>query len=389
MEQDCTVSQSTADEIKSFQTTESKEFPEGTHVSEPDEMTGSAIKKCSQANKETETEKENESIPEVVPSNDDKDNCTSWSYLFVHNQKVKSIEDQLNKDGVTHFVHKTIKYVPRHRNRGGMREVETPSVSGLIFLQGNPKILQNYLNKNVNPYKLCKNCSTGKVATIPCNQMEPFMRLSETEPERLRFLLRPFVYYSKNRTLLRIVTGDYAGLEGYVIRIARDRKLVMDVGGMAIALSGIHAERFEEVNKNEADNKKERKLFYKRNLHERNAFIDRYFHRVKTAQEVSAQVENIEILRLQTLADVRDKKLDLKDAYDTFYFMIEEIGYYYAPFIDHFKDELRPIFDAGRTVKEEIEKAIKIFKNTDKELYIRCETEFEALQNNYGYLFEC
>ena len=374
MKQDCTVSQSTADETKRFQTPESNEFPEGTHVSEPDEMTGPAIKNCSQVNKKAGAK---------------KDNCTSWSYLFVHNQKVKSIEDQLNKDGVTHFVHKTIKYVPRHRNRGGMREVETPSVSGLIFLQGNPKILQNYLNKNVNPYKLCKNCSTGKVATIPCNQMEPFMRLSETEPERLRFLLRPFVYYSKNRTLLRIVTGDYAGLEGYVIRIARDRKLVMDVGGMAIALSGIHAERFEEVNKNEADNKKERKLFYKRNLHERNAFIDRYFHRVKTAREVSAQVENIEILRLQTLADVRDKKLDLKDAYDTFYFMIEEIGYYYAPFIDYFKDELKPIFDAGRTVKEEIEKAIKIFKESDKELHNRCEAEFEALQNNYGYLFEC
>ena len=385
MKQDCTVSQSTADETKRFQTSESNEFPEGTHVSEPGEMTGSAIKKCSQVNKETEIEKE--SISVEIPNNDDKDNCTSWSYLFVHNQKVKSIEEQLKKDGVTHFVHKTIKYVPRHRNRGGMREVEIPSVSGLIFLQGNPEILQDYLDKNIKPYKLCKNCSTGKVATIPCNQMEPFMRVAETEPERLRFLLRPFVYYSKNRTLLRIVTGEYAGLEGYVIRIARDRKLVMDVGGMAVALSGVHAERFEEVNKNEAD-KKERELFYKRNLHERNAFIDRYFHQVKTAQEVSAQVENIEILRLQTLADVRDKKLDLKDAYDTFYFMIEEIGYYYAPFIDYFKDELRPIFEAGRTVKEEIEKAIKIFKNSDKELHNRCETEFEALQNNYGYLFE-
>ena len=387
MKQDCTISQSTADETKRFQTSENNEFQEGTHVSEPDEMAGSAIKKCSQVNTETETEKENESILEETPSNNDKDNCTSWSYLFVHNQKVKSIEELLKKDSVTHFVHKTIKYVPRHRNRGGMCEVETPSVSGLIFLQGYPKTLQDYLDKNIKPYKLCKNCSTGKVATIPCNQMEPFMRVAETEPERLRFLLRPFVYYSKNRTLLRIVTGEYAGLEGYVIRIARDRKLVMDVGGMAVALSGVHAERFEEVNKNEAD-KKERELFYKRNLHERNAFIDRYFHQVKTAQEVSAQVENIEILRLQTLADVRDKKLDLKDAYDTFYFMIEEIGYYYAPFIDYFKDELRPIFEAGRTVKEEIEKAIKIFKDSDKELHNRCETEFEALQTNYGYLFE-
>ena len=372
MKQDCTVSQSTADETKCFQTSESNEFPKGTHVSEPDKQTGSAIKKHPQANGETETK---------------KDDCTSWSYLFVHNQKVKSIEEQLKKDGVTHFVHKTIKYVPRHRNRGGMCEVETPSVSGLIFLQGDPEILQDYLDKNIKPYKLCKNCSTWKVATIPCIQMEPFMRVAETEPERLRFLLRPFVYYSKNRTKLRIVTGKYAGLEGYVIRIARDRKLVMDVGGMAVALSGIHAERFEEVNKNEAD-KKERELFHKRNLQERNAFIDRYFHRVKTAQEVSAQVENIEILRLQTLADVRDKKLDLKDAFATFYFMIEEIGYYYAPFIDSFNNELSPIFEAGRTVMEEMQNVITKFKNSDKELHDRCEAEFEALQTNYGYLFE-
>lgn len=372
MKQDCTVSLSTADETKCFQTSESNEFPKGTHVSEPDEQTGSAIKKHPQANGETETK---------------KDDCTSWSYLFVHNQKVKSIEEQLKKDGVTHFVHKTIKYVPRHRNRGGIREVETPSVSGLIFLQGDPEKLQDYLDQNVKPYRLCKNCSTWKVATIPCIQMEPFMRVAETEPERLRFLLRPFVYYSKNRTKLRIVTGKYAGLEGYVIRIARDRKLVMDVGGMAVALSGIHAERFEEVNKNEAD-KKERELFHKRNLQERNAFIDRYFHRVKTAQEVSAQVENIEILRLQTLADVRDKKLDLKDAFATFYFMIEEIGYYYAPFIVSFSNELSPIFEAGRTVMEEMQNVITKFKNSDKELHDRCEAEFEALQTNYGYLFE-
>jgi hypothetical protein len=201
MKQDCTISQSTADETNCFQTSESYEFPEGTHVSEPDEQTGSAIKKCTQANREIGTEKEYSSMPKVVPTNGNKADCTSWSYLFVHNQKVKSIEEQLKKDGVTHFVHKTIKYVPRHRNKGGMREVETPSVSGLIFLQGNPEILQDYLDQNIKPYKLCKNCSTGKVATIPCNQMEPFMRVAETEPERLRFLLRPFVYYSKNRTL--------------------------------------------------------------------------------------------------------------------------------------------------------------------------------------------
>lgn len=400
MKQDCTMSQSTANEKQRFQIPENQEFLKGTHVSEPDEMTGSEIEMYTKAKSDNAKENAENQITAPFESDEkpddkigrnhkhsDKYEPITWSYIFVHNQKVKSIEEQLKRDGITHFIHKTIKYVPRHREKGGVHEVEVPSVSGLIFIQGFPGEIQNYLNLHLSPYRLCKNCSTGKVATIPCNQMEPFMRLAETDPNRLRFLLRPFLYYSKNRTLLRIVTGEYAGLEGYVIRIARDRKLVMEVGGMAVAISGIHAERFEEVHKNEAD-KTERETFYKRNLHERNAFIDRYFHRVKTVQEVAAQAENIDILRLQTLKDVDDKKLDLKDAFDTFYFMIEEIGYYYAPFVDSFRTEMSPIFEAGRKIMAELKRTTFPMKNYDEERFHFCETEFEALQNNYGYLFE-
>ena len=147
----------------------------------------------------------------------------------------------------------------------------------------------------------------------------------------------------------------------------------------------VHAERFEEVNKNEGS-KSERETFYKRNLHERNAFIDRYFHQVRTASEVEAQKENIAILLNQTLADVMSKKLDIKDAFDTFYFMIEEIGYYYAPFVDYFKDDLNPILEEGRKVMQEIGSITSSVG--DIELRQRCETEYEELRTNYGYLFE-
>ena len=286
-----------------------------------------------------------------------------------------------------HFIHKTIKYVPRHKERGGVRETEVPSVSGLVFLQGFPEGLQAYLDKKLPTHRLCKDCGTGRVAVIPNSQMEPFMRISEADPNRLRFLLRPFAYYAKNRTLLRIMTGDYAGLEGYVIRIARDRRLVMDVGGMAVAISGVYAERFEEVGK-DAGEKRERQTFYKRNLQERHAFIDHYFHQVKTAHEVSAQAENIDILLSQTLADVRDGKLDMRDAFDTFYFIIEEIGYYYAPIISHFGDGLAPILAAGRRVMQQIgHMANQSGRLFDEDIRQRIETGYEELRSRYGYLF--
>ena len=45
MKQECAVSQSTADEIKCFQTSENNAFLKGTYVSEPDEQTGSEVNK--------------------------------------------------------------------------------------------------------------------------------------------------------------------------------------------------------------------------------------------------------------------------------------------------------------------------------------------------------
>ena len=370
---DSSNSHFTADEMKGIPCTENLSFPKGTSIPESEIHSGSGIKTC----------------PEVssgLASQILADPCTSWSYIFVHNQKVRAIESTLRNDQLTFFVHKTIRYVPRRGRNNTLREVVSPTVSGLVFLQGSPQKLQAYLDEKIPGYKLCKNCSTGRVATIPCSQMEPFMRIAETDPNRIRFLLRPFVYYAQNRTLLRITTGEYAGLEGYVIRIARDRKLVMDVGGMSIAISGIHAERFEEVDKKPVS-PSSAPAFYQRNLHERNAFVDRYFHPVRTPQEVTAQTENIEMLRRQTLSDVLRKKLDTKDALEIFSFIIEEIGYYYAPFLDHFKENLLPILEAGKKIYQELSHLISTLPATDDSRQ-RSESAYDELRTNYGYLFE-
>ena len=75
------------DGTSSFSTAEEKLVsPEGNHVTEPDAKIGSAIKKCRQSNE------------------------TTWSYVFVHNSKVKKMEEWLEKDKITYFVHKTVRY---------------------------------------------------------------------------------------------------------------------------------------------------------------------------------------------------------------------------------------------------------------------------------------
>lgn len=352
MQPDGTDSLSTADEKLAS--------PKGNHVTEQDGKTGSEVKKHTRP--------------------DD----TTWSYLFVHHSKVKSLEEQLDRDKRTYFVHRTVRYFQKP-GKQKVRSHEVPTVSGLVFLQGRPSEIQSYLS-DLFPYLyLCKNCSTGRVAVIPDSQMRPFMRVSNTSPERVRFLLHPFHYYARNRILLRITGGELAGLEGYVIRIDRDRRLVMNIGGLSVAIGGVHAEHFEEVEQPQpaaADGN----LFYRRNLQERQVLIDRYFHPVKDDKDVAAQAENIDYLRKYALTEVERDRLTLHEAWSVCSFVIEEIGYYYSPLVDRFKEHLDPIFREGGKVLREMELLLaspRVSPN-DKERY---GADYQRILSQHGYLF--
>lgn len=93
------------DGTSSFSTADEKLVsPEGSHVTEPDVKTGSAIKKYRHSD------------------------GTTWSYIFVHNSKVKKLEMLLEEDGRTYFVHKTVRYF-RKQGKHKVRHQEVPTVS--------------------------------------------------------------------------------------------------------------------------------------------------------------------------------------------------------------------------------------------------------------------
>lgn len=96
------------------------------------------------------------------------------------------------------------------------------------------------------------DCSTRKAAVIPDSVMQPFMRIAGTDPSRIRFLVNPLTHYAEGNTLVEIMTGPLAGLQGYIIRIDRDRKLVIGVGDMTVAIGGVHKENFEKSKKSRA-----------------------------------------------------------------------------------------------------------------------------------------
>ena len=224
MTQVCSLSSSTAG---ANDTCDSKRLPNGIHVIGADK----------------------ESVPKVGGMSADEEGAP-WGYIFIQHMSADCFEKRLETRRIEGdfkprcFVHRTVRYKRKPNGKGVMKE-EKPSVSGLVFLQGETMQLRLFLMRNFPQYYLVNNCSTGRPASIPDSLMKPFMAVMEKEPERVTFLRDPFVKFAKDHVKLRVLTGIFKNQEGYVVRVKRDRQLVMDFGGYAVAISGVHNEDFE------------------------------------------------------------------------------------------------------------------------------------------------
>lgn len=230
-------------------------------------------------------------LPQNPEATHDKSQAPApWSYLFIRNRDAENFSLKVETEGgFKTFVHRTIiteatgktsggnsdkrksKRLSGDRTSGKSPNVESdnlatettsdnpeikptgkptegrPTISGLIFIQGKTKVIKKYLWERFPQYHLVNDCSTRKAAVIPDSVMQPFMRIANTDPSRIRFLVNPLTHYAEGNTLVEIMTGPLAGLQGYIIRIDRDRKLVIGVGDMTVAIGGVHKENFEKV----------------------------------------------------------------------------------------------------------------------------------------------
>lgn len=237
MTQECSLTLSLAGENASC---ENRRFPKGIHVTDADKKSGSGINGVSASIGDKENAVKNKK--------DEVD--TPWGYLLIHNKQVELFKKQIDAYNHLHpntahkcFVHYSYKYKQRSNGKGVIKQ-QRPTVSGLVFLQGETKVLQAFLRTNYPMYHLINNCSTGKPASIDHKVMKIFMEVIAIHPENVTVLRDPFIKFANDHIRLRVLTGLFKGMEGYIVRIDRDRQLVIEFGGYAVAIRGMHKEDF-------------------------------------------------------------------------------------------------------------------------------------------------
>ena len=380
-----------------------------------------------------------------------------WSYLFIRNRDAENFSLKAETEGgFKTFVHRTIiteatgktsgghsdkrksKRLSGDRTSGKSPNVESdnlatettsdnqeikptgksategrPTISGLIFIQGKTKVIKKYLWERFPQYHLVNDCSTRKAAVIPDSVMQPFMRIANTDPSRIRFLVNPLTHYAEGNTLVEIMTGPLAGLQGYIIRIDRDRKLVIGVGDMTVAIGGVHKENFEKVEEvARAVNirQRARRQVEQRRLREGieanvnvnvNADVapqppdprlltpiqqkvDTAFFTPETFNDILVITTNIELWteRARRLIQAGN----LADASEILTFLLEEIGYWFTTSYKKKSIDLTPVKRAGNNAYKT---ALTILDNKHLPERTRqdLETNLDSQMLRHGYIF--
>lgn len=371
-----------------------------------------------------ETDMETPASTDMEPTRDRSQAPVPWSYLFIRKRDAEYFSLKAETEGgFRTFIHRTIitdesgkptKGKPNGsaQDRDGTTATATegrPTISGLIFIQGKTKVIRKYLWERFPQYHLVNDCSTRKAAVIPDSVMQPFMRIANTDPSRIRFLVNPLTHYAEGNTLVEIMTGPLAGLQGYIIRIDRDRKLVIGVGDMTVAIGGVHKENFEKVEEvARAVNirQRARRQAEQRRLRERieanvNADValqppdprlltpiqqkvDTAFFTPETFNDILVITTNIELWteRARRLIQAGN----LADASEILTFLLEEIGYWFTNIYKKKSIDLTLVKKAGNNAYKT---ALTILDNKHLPERTRqnLETNLDSQILRHGYFF--
>lgn len=360
---------------------------------------------------------------DMEPTRDKSQAPVPWSYLFIRKRDAEYFSLKAETEGgFRTFIHRTIitdasgkseKGKPngsaQDREAGNGTTEGRPTISGLIFIQGKTKVIKKYLWGRFPQYHLVNDCSTRKAAVIPDSVMQPFMRIANTDPSRIRFLVNPLTHYAEGNTLVEIMTGPLAGLQGYIIRIDRDRKLVIGVGDMTVAIGGVHKENFEkveEVARAVNTRQRARRQAEQRRLRERieanvNADVasqppdprlltpiqqkvDTAFFTPETFNDILVITTNIELWteRARRLIQAGN----LADASEILTFLLEEIGYWFTGIYKKKSIDLTPVKKVGNKAYKT---ALTILDNKHLPERTRqnLETNLDSQMLRHGYLY--
>ncbi|WP_321332870.1 UpxY family transcription antiterminator [uncultured Bacteroides sp.] len=169
-----------------------------------------------------------------------------WFVLRTNYSRELKVMKQLADKNIQCFIPMKYKNIIKDEQR---KRIKVPYIHNMVFVNIARNILDSFIaQSDFNcPVSYMKKNNSNEPIIIPQQEMNNFMLVAGCNQENLIFLNDGIEKFAQSDQV-RVIGGLLEGLEGYVVRIRRDRKVVVSLQGVvAVAISGIHPSLLEKI----------------------------------------------------------------------------------------------------------------------------------------------
>lgn len=134
-------------------------------------------------------------------------------------------------------------FIPMHyelTEQGKQRQLKrVPAIHNLIFIRSTQEALTQLKTtiKELEPLRYMMRpvgdgSQSQEIIRVPDKQMNDFIRVASAEDDRVMFL-RYDSYLAKAGLRVKVTEGHFAGVEGVIKRIKNNRRVVVQIDGVA------------------------------------------------------------------------------------------------------------------------------------------------------------
>lgn len=156
-----------------------------------------------------------------------------WYPMRVPYGRELKLKVALDLNGVESFIPMVRQQVTSEQSAKTVYK-QVPAIRNLIFIRSDRTVIDRIKSEveYATPMRFIMDQSTRQPIIVPEKQMEDFLKVSSCPDPELLYL-KETDFALKNGELIRITDGPFAGVEGKVLRIKGNKRVVVSIEGVA------------------------------------------------------------------------------------------------------------------------------------------------------------
>ena len=152
------------------------------------------------------------------------DNELRW-YVANTCRQEKKIKQRLNTMGIENFI--PFQQIAR-KIHGVDKLIEVPVIPNLVFIHTTLKTCMSLIQDYAFHMRYLRDRETGNFLIVPDKQMNDFMFLLDFSKEMVEVVNENL----KKGDKVRVIKGDFAGIEGELVRVKGHKRVVVRLEGV-------------------------------------------------------------------------------------------------------------------------------------------------------------